>query len=383
MINPTPSRQHHRHNTINTTLSAQRHQHNNHEHNTTNVSLCVAGAAHKALPERSADVRQRLSSVDTGCVCLAGATLGAPQCHFAWQVQHTEHLQRGPQKSGDDWVPWTPAAFAQHLEHLENRVNSFRVCKLSGRCILLISETDTRFWNSPRNAPHWLQSRPAPKKRNSRWPIFGALDRIHHKSDWDVACMTWERYARYQRTLLRPKRTHSCEEKKHHAEEPSPWDQHLYALVLAQPSYPSASFCTSTHHRLHNTIYTTSSSQHHLPTSSNTTSSTQPHQHSTIYITPSKQHQLHNIILTRPSHYIITYWQVQHLEHCHPTPSASILLTPLLLWFVLCSVSLTYSTLGCPKTLLTCGVIRSFNLLGIKPYLTTGFKMFWDIYHHW
>ena len=33
------------------------------------------------------------------------------------------------------------------------------------------------------------------------------------------------------------------------------------------------------------------------------------------------------------------------------------------LWIVLCSVSLTYSTVGCPKTLLTCGVIRSYNLL--------------------
>ena len=33
------------------------------------------------------------------------------------------------------------------------------------------------------------------------------------------------------------------------------------------------------------------------------------------------------------------------------------------LWLVLCSVSLTYSTVGCPKTLLTCGVIRSFIVL--------------------
>ena len=26
----------------------------------------------------------------------------APQSHFAWQVQHVEHLQRGPRKSGED-----------------------------------------------------------------------------------------------------------------------------------------------------------------------------------------------------------------------------------------------------------------------------------------
>ena len=33
---------------------------------------------------------------------FAGAALGASQCHFAWQVPPSEHLQRGPRKSGDD-----------------------------------------------------------------------------------------------------------------------------------------------------------------------------------------------------------------------------------------------------------------------------------------
>ena len=88
----------------------------------------------------------------------------------------------------------------------------------------------------------------------------------------------------------------------------------------------------------------------------NTTPSTQHHPHNTIYTTSStQQHHLR---------YIITYWQVQHLKHCHLTPSASFLLVPLLLFFVVvccCSVSLTYSTLGYPKTLLTCGAIRSDN----------------------
>ena len=32
------------------------------------------------------------------------------------------------------------------------------------------------------------------------------------------------------------------------------------------------------------------------------------------------------------------------------------------LWIVLCSVSLTFSTIGCPKTLLTCGVIWFYDL---------------------
>ena len=131
---------------------------------------------------------------------------------------------------------------------------------------------------------------------------------------------TWEHYARYQRTLLRPKRTHNCAEKKS-TMRPSPWGQHSYALALAQPPYPSA----STHHHLHNTIYTTPSTQHHLHNTIYTTpstlhrqhniinthtpstlhhqqtSSTQPHQYITIYRTPSTQHDLHNIIHTTPS----------------------------------------------------------------------------------
>ena len=68
----------------------------------TSVSFCVAGAARGAPPERSAEVRRRLSIVGAGCFCVAGAALGASPSHFAWQVQHAEHLQRGPRKSGDD-----------------------------------------------------------------------------------------------------------------------------------------------------------------------------------------------------------------------------------------------------------------------------------------
>ena len=85
----------------------------------------------------------------------------------------------------------------------------------------------------------------------------------------------------------------------------------------------------------HNTIYTTSSNtpssrQHHLHNIINTISSTQPHQRITIYTTPSTEHHLH---------YIIKHLQVQHLEHCHISPSASFLLIPLLLFFVVdCSL---------------------------------------------
>ena len=58
----------------------------------TSVSFCVTGAARGAPPERSAEVRRRLGTVNAGYVCVAGAPLGAPQSDFAWQAQHLEHL---------------------------------------------------------------------------------------------------------------------------------------------------------------------------------------------------------------------------------------------------------------------------------------------------
>ena len=135
----TPSTQHHQHNimntiTINTTSLTQHHQHRcstwrtsvfggpqfhcawqvqHSQHlnvilcrrcstRSTSISFCVAIALLRARPERSAEARRRLSTMDAGCFCVAGAALGGPQSHFAWQVQHSEHLQRGPRKSGDD-----------------------------------------------------------------------------------------------------------------------------------------------------------------------------------------------------------------------------------------------------------------------------------------
>ena len=79
--------------------------------------------------------------------------------------------------------------------------------------------------------------------------------------------------------------------------------QQSYALVLAQPSYPSAHLhitiytTPSTLHRQHNTICTTSSNN-----ITNTTSSTHHHLHTTIYTTPSTQHHPHNTIYTTSSH---------------------------------------------------------------------------------
>ena len=63
------------------------------------VSFCVASAAVGTPPERSAEVRRRLNTMDAGCFCLAGAALGGTQSHFAWQVQHLEHCHLTPSAS--------------------------------------------------------------------------------------------------------------------------------------------------------------------------------------------------------------------------------------------------------------------------------------------
>ena len=152
----------------------------------------------------------------------------------------------------------------------------------------------------------------------------------------------------------------------------SPTQHHLHYII----KHYIINITSSTHHHLHNTTYTTPSTLHHLHntiyitssnttssththtiyiTSSNTTSSThthticitsstQYHQHNLINTSPSTQHHLHNTSYTTPATqhhllYIMKHWQVQHLEHCHITPTASFLLIPLLLFFVVdCSL---------------------------------------------
>ena len=87
------------------------------------------------------------------------------------------------------------------------------------------------------------------------------------------------------------KRTQSCAAKKEPSAEPSPWGHYSYALVLAQPSNPSA--------HLHITIYTTSSTQHHLHyIIKHNIINTHTH---TIYTTSSTQHHQDDLINTSPS----------------------------------------------------------------------------------
>ena len=120
----TSSTQHHQHDTIKTTPSTQHHLHYIIKHNITSYFACqVQHSEHiQRGPRKSGD---GLSNMGAGCV--AGAALGGPQSHFAWQVQHSEHLQRG-QRKGCFCVAGAALGacqchFAwqvQHLEHLQS-----------------------------------------------------------------------------------------------------------------------------------------------------------------------------------------------------------------------------------------------------------------------
>ena len=100
-------------------------------------STCVvASAALGAPPERSAEVRRRLSTMDAGCFCVAGGALGAPQSHFAWQVQH---LCRGKcsTRSTSREVRGSPATieyYGRQVEHLEHL--SLILCGRCSTCVV-------------------------------------------------------------------------------------------------------------------------------------------------------------------------------------------------------------------------------------------------------
>ena len=186
----------------------------------TSVLFCAAGAARGAPPEGSAEVRRRLSTVDAGCVCVAGTALGAPQSHFAW---------RGAALGAPQ------SYFARQVQHAEHL--SFI---LRGRCSTRSTSVSFCVAGAARGAP---QERSA------------------------------EVWRRLSTVFLSFKG--SC------------------SIILP--------FCTSTHHHLHNTIYTPPSTLHRrhntiYTTSSNTTSSAH-----TIYTTSSTQHRQHNLINTSPS----------------------------------------------------------------------------------
>ena len=228
---------------------------------------------------------------------MAGATLGAPparfawqvqhlehpKARFAWQVQHLEHLHRGPRKSGDNGLLWAPLRFC---------VAGAALGTLQARLA----------WR----AQHLEHLRRIWRGRCSTWSTFIEVRGSPATSDYfgrrlvlRGRCSTWSTSGLFGVAGAALGAPQAC-----FALAGQHW-KHLSCVLRGM-------FLQRSNH-LHSIITTTPATQHHL------------------------QHHLHNIINTTPSTHIITYWQVQHLEHCHVTPSASFLLIPLLLFFVVAS----------------------------------------------
>ena len=211
-IKTTPSSTHHLHNIINTTPSTLHHQKEHHQHDTIKTTPSTQHHKHIIInttqhyQHRGLGKSARLNTVDARCVCVAGAALRAPQSHFAWQAQHLEHLS----------------------------------LILRGRCSTWSTSVSFCVAGAARGAP---PERSAEVRRRLS-TVMGSFK---------GSC-----------SIIIPFCTST-----HH---------HLHNTIYTPPS---------TLHRRHNTIYTTSSnttsSTHTIyTTSSNTTSSTQPHQHITI-----------------------------------------------------------------------------------------------------
>ena len=86
--------------------------------------------------------RRRLITMDPVCFCVAGAALAAPHLHFAWQVQHRQHLQRGPGKARRPLITLDALCFCvacaplpAHLLHFAWQAQNFEhsCCILRGR----------------------------------------------------------------------------------------------------------------------------------------------------------------------------------------------------------------------------------------------------------
>ena len=219
------------------------------------VSFCVASAALGGSPaERFVEVRQRLSTMGAGCFCVAGA-LGGPQSHFVWPGAA---LGAPPKRS------------AQARRRLST---------MGAGCFCLAGAA----LGGPQSHFAW---------QVQHLEHLGFIAR-GKRSTWSTSVSFCVAGA----TLGTPQ-SHFAWQAQHL--------EHLSLFLSGRCSTGSISVaycgCGATPSDQHNTINTTSSTQHHLHGTINTTPSTQHHQHTTIYTTPSTQHHPHNTIYTTSSH---------------------------------------------------------------------------------
>ena len=233
----------------------------------TSVSFCMAGAPHRAPPERSAEVRQRLSTVDASCVCLAAAALGAPHSHFAVAGA----ARRAPPESRRRRAT---------IEHRRSTWSTFCMARAT------LGAPQSHLARQPQHSKH-LQTGPRKIEYCGR----------RLRCTWSTSvsfCMASAQHLQHLGLILHGRR--------------STWSTSVsFCVAGAALGAPESHFAWQVQHLKHpscvlqlggNTINTTSS----IHDTINTTPSTQHHQHNTINTTPSTQHHLHNIIYTTSSH---------------------------------------------------------------------------------
>ena len=301
--------------------------------------FCVAGAALGATPERSAEVRRRW-------VLWALAAC-------AWHVQRLEDLSlilRGRPSTQSISASFGVAGAAlgappERSAEVRRRSSTMGRVLLRGRCSTWRTSVSFCVAGAALRASdchlawqvqHWEHLQRGLRKSGDDWVL------------WAPAAFAWQVQRLEDLSLIVRGSSCSiflpfCTSTQHHLDyivNTTPTTRHLKTQHQKHTRTPS------TLHHQHNIINTTSSTHHHL--------------HNTIYTTPSTQHHPHNTMYTTSSHTgSCSTWSTAILSllphSCwYPSCYSS-------LWFLLCSVSLTFSTLGCRKTLLTCGVIRSYN----------------------
>ena len=346
-INTTPSTQHHPHNPINTTPSTQPYL-----HSTWSTFIEVSGS-----PASSDDFGRRVvlrgrrgTWSTSSSFCVAGAALRAPQARFAWQVQHLEHLRLVLRGRRSTWS--TSGSFLRGRRGTWSTSGSFCVAGTA------LGAPPARFaWQ----AQHLEHLRLVLRAKGSTWStIHTTPSTLHHQTH------------HYQHNTI---------------STTSSTQPHQHITIYSTPS---------TQYHLDNTIDTTPSTLHHQTQHHQHTPSTLHQQHHIINTTSSTHHHLHNTIHATTS---TLHHQTLAGAALGALPSYPFCLIPAdspfsSLWIVLCFVSLTYSIVGWPKTLLTCGVIRSnyfedktdktdhYTINLITLFRDENFESFWHCGHH-
>ena len=181
----------------------------------------MAGAALGAPPERSAEVRRQVSTMDAGCFCVACAALGAPQARFACQAHITIYK---------------PPPTQYHLHHLHYIINT--------KPSTLHHQTQH---HQHTHHLHYIISATSSTQPHQHVTIYTTPQHhLHNTIHTTPSTLHHQHHTIYTTSSNTTSSTHTIY-------ITSSTQHHQHNLINTSPS---------TQH--HNTIYTTPSTQHHL-----------------------------------------------------------------------------------------------------------------------